>query len=108
MNPRDEGMYASVCAHLCAGELRARKGSSAESTLEGSPGTAKPEVRLISSSKTPAFPHCCSNELKDQRELRGTQMRQDNLMNSFAKRPVTNTNLERRKDLASLEINPNP
>lgn len=51
MNPRDEGMYASVCAHLCAGELRARKGSSAESTLEGSPGTAKPEVRLISSSK---------------------------------------------------------
>lgn len=101
-------MQMHGCAHVGAGEQRARKGCSAESTLEGSTGTANPEVTLIPSSKTPPFFHRCSNELTDERELRGTHRHQDNLTNSLAKSPMTKTNFKRRKDLVCVQINRNP
>lgn len=44
MKPRDEGMHVSVYAHLCARELRARKGSRAKATVPVWRGTAKPAV----------------------------------------------------------------
>lgn len=44
MNPKDKGMYASVFVHLCASELRARKGSRGKATGVGCLGTTNPEV----------------------------------------------------------------